>query len=239
MNRKLLLLDVVLAAVAIWAGFQLRNEWRAAKAREAAMRNRRPAVAPAPKFNPLPPEPPVLASGYAAIAQKMLFDKSRNPDVPIELPPAPPPKPMPPLPVYHGQMDIGHGPVVFLSETNNSPHQAVHPGETIGQFKLLSVNSTEMTLEWDGKEIHKLVNELMATATPAPAQPQAAARTDAPPTPAAPPPPTPSGPGEMTQFGSKVCNVNDGQAEGAVVDGFRKVVYKTPFGQQCVYEPVK
>ena len=45
MNRKLLILDVVLAAVAVYAGFQFRGQWLAAKAREAAIVNRKPLSA--------------------------------------------------------------------------------------------------------------------------------------------------------------------------------------------------
>jgi hypothetical protein len=112
----------------------------------------------------------------------------------------------------------------------------VRPGEAIGQFKLVDVNSTEMTLEWDGQEIHKLVNELSAQNSAPAAE---AARTEtAPPPPAAPPAPVKSGPGDMTAFGFKTCAVNDGQADGAVVDGYKKAMHATPFGQSCTWEPV-
>src|SRR5437763_1240211 len=54
---------------------------------------------------------------------------------------------------------------------------------------------------------------------------------------AAPPAPTgPAGPGEQTAYGIRVCNMNDGMAEGAVVDGYRKVVYTSPFGKSCGWE---
>ena len=43
----------------------------------------------------------------------------------------------------------------------------VHPGDDIGQFKLLSVNEKEVELEWHGKKIHKLADELRDTAEPA------------------------------------------------------------------------
>ena len=110
MNRKLLILDVVLAAVAVYAGFQFRGQWLAAKAREAAILNRKLTPPPPPQFAPLATAPPVLSAGYAEIAQKLLFDRSRNSTVVVEVPPPPPPKPMPPLPVYHGMMNIGDGP---------------------------------------------------------------------------------------------------------------------------------
>jgi hypothetical protein len=238
MNRKLLLLDAVLLAVIAYAGIQLRNERRAALAREAARLNHQVTPAPTPAYNPPLPEPPVLSAGYAAIAQKLLFDKSRNPDVVIEVVPPPPPRPMPALPVYHGMMTIGHsGPTAFLSLTKDSPHKAIHPGEQIGQFTLVDVNSTEMTLEWEGQQIHKRVEELAAIASTAPVEEPTAAPAAAA-TPAAPPRPTLTGPGEQTQFGY-ICAVNDGHADGEIVDGKKKIVRQTPFGTSCIYEAVK
>ena len=71
-----------------------------AKAREAAELGRKVPAAPPPPFTALPGAPPVVAGGYADIAQKTLFDRSRNPTVAVELPPAPPPVPMPPLPAF-------------------------------------------------------------------------------------------------------------------------------------------
>jgi hypothetical protein len=240
LNRRLLALNAVLAAGIVYAGVELRHEWRAARAREMAKLNRPLPRTKAPAYSPLPTDPPVMASGYANIAEKMLFDKSRNPTVVIEVPPPPPKPPMPALPVYHGMMNIGsEGPMAILSVNANSAHQAVRPGERIGQFKLVDVNSEEMTLEWEGEVIRKRVDELSNRLTAAAAQASVPARTEA--APAAPPPPAPaakSGPGETTQFGFKTCSVNDGQAEGAVVDGYKKVMHATPFGQSCTWEPV-
>ncbi len=241
MNRKLLVLNIVLVGAIVYAGVQLRHEWQAARAREMAKLHRPLPTTKTPAYSPLPPDAPVMASGYANIADKMLFDKSRNPTVVIEVPPPPPKPPMPALPVYHGMMNIGsEGPMAILSVNANSAHQAVHPGERIGQFKLVDVNSEEMTLEWEGEVIRKRVDELSNRLTAAAAQPAAdAGRTETvPPPPAAPPPAAKSGPGETTQFGFKTCSVNDGQAEGAVVDGYKKVMHATPFGQSCTWEPV-
>src|SRR2546430_9104949 len=62
------------------------------KAREAAALNHKvPKLAP-PPFTPLPQTPPVLPTGYADIAQKMLFDKSRNPTVVVDVPKVTPPR---------------------------------------------------------------------------------------------------------------------------------------------------
>ncbi|MBV9507646.1 MAG: hypothetical protein JO323_21840, partial [Acidobacteriia bacterium] len=129
MKRKLLLLNVALLAFLGYAGWRLRQEWLDAKAREAAELNKPLKWIAPPPFSALPASPPVTPSGYAEIATQMLFDRSRNPTVVVEVPPPPPPQPMPPLPVYHGQMNIGSGPLAILSANATSPHEAVHPGE--------------------------------------------------------------------------------------------------------------
>jgi hypothetical protein len=183
----------------------------------------------------------VLPSGYADIAKKMLFDRSRDSTVVIETPPPPPPKPMPPLPVYHGMMNIGtDGPTAILSANASAAHQAVHPGEVIGAFKLVEVDPDGLTLEWEGKQIRKNIDELSVRAG-GPSAAEAAAESRTAPAPVATPPAAPakSGPGEDTGRGFRICAINDGVAEGGVVDGFRKVVYSTPFGQSCRYEPAK
>jgi hypothetical protein len=237
LNRKLLILDVVLAAVAVYAGFQFRGQWLAVKAREAAILNQKPNPSPPPQFAPLATAPPVLSAGYAEIAQKLLFDRSRNSTVVVEVPPPPPPKPMPPLPVYHGMMNIGDGPAAILSVNASSPQMEIHPGEMIGPFKLVDVTTQEIALEWDGKVIRKTVDEILDRAT---REVVAEANT---PGPAAPAPAVvqavkaPLGPGEDTGRGYKVCMPNDSTPDGSVVDGYRKVSIATPFGAACRWDP--
>jgi hypothetical protein len=238
LNRKLLILDVVLAAAAVYAGFQFRSQWMAAKAREAAILHRQPAPLAAPQFTPLATAPPVLSAGYAEIAQKLLFDRSRNSTVVVDVPPPPPPKPMPPLPVYHGMMNIGDGPAAILSVNATSPQMEIHPGEVIGPFTLVDVNTQEIALEWDGQIIRKTVDEILDRTT---RQVAADANTPAPagPSPAVLPViKTALGPGEETGRGYKTCNVNDNTPDGSVVDGYRKVSLPTPFGNACRWDPV-
>ena len=238
MKRKVLLLNAVLLVLLTYAGWQLRQAWLAARAREAAELNRKVPRAAPPPFTPLPAAAPVAAGGYAEIATQMLFDKSRNPNVVVEVPapaPAPPPKPMPPLPVYHGQMNLGSGPEAILSQTAAGAHEAIRPGEKIGQFKLLDVNSDEIAFEWDGNTVRRKVDTLIDRGA-APAVASTAGRTEQPA--ATPVVRTPLGPGEDTGRGPKVCQPNDSNPAGAVVDGYRKVIAPTPFGDSCRWDPV-
>jgi hypothetical protein len=239
LKRKLLILNLGLAAFLAYAGFALRQAWLAEKAREAAELNKRVKPAAPRPWTPLAIAPPVVPAGYAEIAQETLFDRSRNPNVPVEVPPAAPPKPMPPLPLYHGQMNIGTGPMASLSEKPNSAGVFLHPGETIGQFKLVDVTSDEITLEWEGKTIRKNVDELLdRSGSQQVAAPAGRTEQPAAPAPPAPVARTPTGPGADTGAGFKRCEPNDSTPAGTVVDGYRKVVSPTPFGEACRWDPV-
>jgi len=240
LKRKLLLLNMVLAFLLASSGWRLRQEWLSAKAREAAELNRALRAAPPPPFAPLPTPAAVTPAGYADIAEQMLFDRSRNPNVVIEVPkPDPPkPKPMPPLPLYHGQMNLGDGPVAIFSQTANSAHEAVHPGEAIGQFKLLDVNKDEVALEWDGNTIRKKIDELMDRKVEQEAAAPPPVRTEAPAPVAAAPPAAATGPGLDNGNGTRSCISTDTSPAGAVVDGYRKVLVPTPFGNICRWDAV-
>jgi len=249
MSRKLIALDLALVALLAWAGYGLRQMWLAARAREAAEFRRKAGAVPVAPLTPLPNPPAVVPARYKNIADKFLLSKDRNPDVPVEPPPPPPPEPpMPALPVFHGMMNLGDGPMAFMSVNAGSPYETIRPGEAIGQFKLLSVNQKEIELEWHGKKVHKLVDELMdnsqsqASAQQPQQSPEAAMfRTSAqPPQAAAKPaePPTERGPGEANQFGTAACQQNDATPFGTVRDGYRKIERVTPFGRTCLWEQV-
>ncbi len=240
MNKKLVALNIVLLSIVAYAVWHLRNAWRAEKAREAAELVKSIRPLPPPPFTPLAAAPSVVPAGYADIAQQDLFDRSRNPTVVVEVPPPPPPKPMPPLPVYHGQMNIGNGPMAIFSLAPNSEHEAVRPGESIGQFKLVDVNTEEITLEWDGKIVRKNVDEMLDR-TAGPQGNAAAAQAVRTEQPSAPPPPvakTALGPGADTGRGTKICQPNDSLPAGTIQDGYRKVITPLPFGEACLWEPV-
>jgi len=244
MSRKLMALDLALAALLVWAGYGLRGMWRAAHERESKELHRKTAAVAVPPLTPLPAAAAVVAGRYKTIADQLLFDRSRNADVPVEAPPPPPPEPpMPDLPVYHGFMNIGDGPTAFLSATKTSPYEMVHPGENIGQFKLLSVNEKDIELQWRGKTIHKTADELMDTSQTAaadPPPPGGNGRAAAPRVVAAVPQETPSekGPGPVNQFNTAACQPNDSTPVGTVRDGMRKTQRVTPFGPVCLWESV-
>ena len=244
MNSKLVVLNAVLLLVVVFGGVQLRNQHEAARARQAALGAVRISPLPPPPFVALPNDPPVLPSGYKDVAIKNLFHPSRNPEIVKELPPPPPPPPpMPEVPRFHGQMNLdGDGPIALLVEKAGMPEKAIKPGETIGQFKLVDVNTSEITFAWtfNGQVVRRSLSSIMDRTAAAPVVGSDARRS---PPPAAPPaaPPIKSavGPGELTGQGTRLCDVNDSTPAGTVVNGFKKTEGRTPFGAFCVWDPVK
>ena len=159
MNRRLVLLNLALLALAGALVWTLRANWLAAKTRERAVLQRKvaaKAVMPPPA---LPAVKAVAPAEYIDVAGKMLFSKDRNPTVVVE-PPKPAPEPvMPALPSYHGQMAIGE-PVVLLSMTANAAQRSYHAGEQIGDFKLVSFDENRIAFEWKGKNVERKLEEL-------------------------------------------------------------------------------
>ena len=243
MRRRLLLLNIVLGAAIFAAGWQLRRDWLAARAREQATARQTVKPQPAPPLGIAKPAQPVAATAYSDIAQKMLFSKDRNPNVVVEVQ-APPPKPMPPLPLLHGVMYLGDSPTAILSAGKGNPEQVgVHPGENFGEFKLVDVSNDEIALEWDGQVINKRVDEMMAQSTaPAPAEdsrPKGASASAAAPKSAPPQPRGEAAPGVDIGAGLSACQPGDSSPAGTIVGNKRKVVSQSPFGESCRWETLK
>jgi hypothetical protein len=241
LKRKLWLLNILLVAAIALAGWQLRKEAREFHARERATLNKKPPV-PAPPAQPAAAPPPtVTGAAYLAIAKDMLFSKDRNSQVILDPPKPPdPPKPLPPLPVVHGVMDIGDGPIVMMSEKSGGRHRGVHVGEKIGEFKLVSVNKDDLVLGFEDRTVKKTLQELIDRGG---AETAAVAGQNAPaggaPIAAAPPVVSKPEPGVKLTEDTATCQTGDPSPAGAVVNGMRKVVFQTPFGNACRWEAVK
>jgi hypothetical protein len=242
LRQRLLLLNVVLALAIGAAGWQLRRDWLAARGREQATARLTVKPQPPPPLGISKPAQPVAAAAYNDIAQKMLFSKDRNPNVVVEVQ-APPPKPMPPLPLLHGVMYLGDSATAILSAAKGNPEQVgVRPGEVFGEFKLVDVSNDEIALEWDGQVINKRVDEMMVQG-PAPAEDSrpTTGRSSSPAA-AKPAPPQPRGeaaPGVDIGAGLSACQPGDTSPAGTVVGNMRKVISKSPFGESCRWEPLK
>lgn len=241
MKHKLRLLDLALVALIAVLGWQMRREWVSAHGREQRLLQNGLRASSVPPLAPLSNVEPLAATTYAQVAQQNLFSKDRNPTVVIE-PTAPPPEPpVPPFPVARGVMLWeGVPPTVVLSEKQGGPQKGYHPGDQIGEWKILSVDNKYVVFGWNGKEFKKRIDELLdrtpivVAEAPAPAA-------------AAPPPAakslqnagTASGPGADVGAGFRACTPGDNSPAGTVEGGYKKVVGATPFGPSCHWEAVK
>lgn len=240
MKGRLALINLALAALAVFGGWQLKARWLEARAREVALYRRQAKPLPTPPVVPMPPSQPVTAIQYSAVAQQMLFAKDRNPTVEIE---AAPPKIMPPFPVAYGAMAFGDVRAAILSPRPGVAHRAYAPGEMVGEFKLISVEADQIVLEWDGQTIVKPLEELLAKDRGS-ASSASGAETNAA---AAPPPPVSTtvaapakaGPGMEGGPEIRACQPGDTSPAGTVIDGWRKVFVKSPFGEGCRWQPAR
>lgn len=255
MRRSVLFLNLLLVAAIGLSCWRMYGQYRETLKRQQEFLARR-FPAPPPPILTLPPDPPpVQASSYIEIAATLPFSPDRNPTVVVE---ETPPKPMPPLPAYYGMMNFGQGPRVILS-TANVPQRSYQVGETIGEFKLLAVAQSGLVFEWDGKQVPASYAELMRNA--ASAAPAAGPQQGAPSPAGSPPAPSQANrssaaavvsvaggasagaaSGEMgaaDSQGVRECKAGDTSPEGAIVNGFRKVTTRSPFGAICRWIPVK
>ena len=242
MGGKLRLLDLGLLMLAGLLYWHLRVEWTGSRARDLALLHGALPAARVRGLTPLDKVGAVTAADFADVATQNLFSKDRNPNVIVDPPPPAKEKPQPPFPVAYGVMLWdGVPPTVVLSERAGGAQRGYHPGDTIGPWTLVSVDSSYAEFEWDGKEFKKRIDELIdraavaqAAAPPAPAA-AATAKSVAPQTLST----SHSGPGIDVGAGFKACNAGDNSPDGAVVDGMKKVVIATPFGSSCHWEASK
>lgn len=236
MTRKLHILNLALAALLALTGWQIRQRWLEAREREKRVLGRPPETAAPVPEPPLRAPEPLPASAYLEVAQRFLFSRDRNPDVIIEMAA---PKPMPPLPVAHGILDLGSGPTAILSERSGQPQRAYRVGDRIGEFTLADVTASELAFVWEGKEIRKKLEELKPPEAPPP--PEAPAPAAKPKTAVVATTTTvASGPSDIDMGGGiRACRQGDTSPPGTVMNGYKKVVTATPFGQVCRWEPVK
>ncbi len=180
------------------------------------------------------------ATSYQDAVSKNLFSRDRNPNPILDPPPPPPaPPPIPAFPVARGVMIWGNlPPTVVLSTAKGANDQrGYHPGDKIGEWKILTVDNQFIDLEWNGQVFHKRLDELMdrtpiqfavaEQAAPAAAAPATKSLVE-----------SRNGQGADMGGGFKACAPGDKQPAGTVVDGAKKIVSRTPFGEVCRWEPV-
>ena len=254
------MLNLTIALAVVAAGAKIREEWLIYKERREGLKWQAAEVKPkaAPPAAAAPSAAPALTpANYIDVAQRVLFFRDRNSQVIVEQP-VKVVKPLPPLPILLGTMNIGDGPTLIMAEKANARPKGIHVGETIGGFKLAALESDSLVLEWEEGTVRKRFDELVAkpasgadsgSSSPA-AQAADSARTGvvnpaiAAPASQAPKATvtstsSPSGPGAEVGSGLRACVAGDTSPAGSVVDGMRKVVSATPFGNSCRWETAR
>jgi hypothetical protein len=238
-----LLLAAALTAV-IWTG---TTQWRQAEAQRKAILNTPLKTLPVPPAAPAPAAAAPNAVAYADVAEKDLFSKDRNPNVVIEQKPVEEKK-MPPLPMLYGVMGMPSGAQALIAEGKGEAGHPVRAGESVGEFKILALDTQNITFGWNGKEVSRKVDELIDR-TPENGGGARAASAAAPGGPAAPPPApvtnsNATGKHGPIQVGSPIepaynCLGNDNSPAGTVDDGFRKTILPSPFGSMCKWVAIR
>jgi hypothetical protein len=236
LRKRLYLLNLALLGLAVLLAWRIQTGSSQARERRQSILRSDPHGPSARQDLPLPQVQPVTAAQYREIADKMLFARDRNPNVIVDVVP---PKPMPALPVAQGIVNLGDTALVLLSERAGAPHRGYRAGDTVGAFKLVEVGGEQLIFEWEGKRIVKKLADLMETGARlaavdsnvgagAPAATANTLSTSA-----------QQGPGVTTTATTRACQTGDTPPAGTVVDGMKKVVSQTPFGNMCLWETVK
>lgn len=236
-----LLLVLAIGAI-VWQG---RVQLHQARASRRAILNAVVKPAAMPPSTPAPKPEPAQPVKYADVATKDLFSKDRNPNVIIDPPKVEQAKPMPPLPLVYGVLGLPSGTQAIMAEKKGASSKPVKSGDTVGEFKVVSLDTQNVVFDWDGKQITRKIDDLIDRSVPATAGGQPAAAAASGPAVAAAPasgkPAAPAGPGKATAGQTdRPCVPGDTSPNGTVVDGYKLSFTPSPFGNiGCHWSPVQ
>ena len=248
MKAKLIALNLALLLAIGAIAWQARVRWLATQV------ERRKDLSVVVKPVTLPPSKPAPRPGsaqpvqYADVATKNLFSKDRNPTVIIDPPKVETPKPMPALPVVYGVLGLPSGTKAIMAEKHGEDGRSVKTGDSVGEFKIVSLDTKDVVFDWDGKQISRKLDDLIdrSGATGATGSAQGAAVQRSGPAVAAPAvannqPAITAGPGNaVAGQATRPCVTGDNSPNGTVVDGYKKTFSPSPFGPiGCRWTPVQ
>ena len=249
MRRNLFALDLLLLALCGLGVWRFAESRRERLIEQSSFLKRSEVAVPAPVVLMPPKLAPVTAGPYVEVAQKLLLSADRNPSVILDVVP---PKVMPAFPRAYGAFDLGEGPRVVLAPKSGAPQRPYAPGQTIAEFKVITITQAGVVFEWDGKPVAARYDEMKDTAVreqtvPTASQPKAPSMQSA----AAPAAPANSGAMQAVASNANVqgkpaggtgafraCQPGDNAPAGTVADGYKKVSVQTPMGASCHWEKV-
>lgn len=158
MKKKLRLLNVVLAALLVWGCLALQGQYERARQRHEIFEDLS-AAAKSPAL-PVPAEGPATrAATYAAISQRLLLSRDRNPVIEVIVAEESEAE-RPQTPLLAGVVDLGDGPLALMTPDADTPPRWTGIGEKIGEYTLQAVADDTVTLEWNGENIELSQAEL-------------------------------------------------------------------------------
>lgn len=240
-QREKIVLLLGLVAVNGLLGWQLHRQWQRYRERTRWIYAGR-AAAPVPALAPSA-SASLAVQSFAEIVERNAFDPERRS--------GPAGGGQPELPILYGVMSLGSTPFALMAPAEDAASgrfKKVLPGEEISGYQLLSIAGTGVVLGWGDKQVPLEVAESAQRVprrtektTVAPAAAPPAETRVSPVTTAA---PAASSPGTSADERRKFTPAGYNAPPGAPVDapagtvfgGKRKVVRKTPFGDQVWWE---
>ena len=158
-NKKLLVLNVVLAVVVAVAAAGLYASIGAANERYSILTPQLP-LKDVPDYPGPEAARRVRAGDYLPIVDRMLFSSDRNPTIEVTGPLQDSPESRPPLPRLAGIMELGDGPVALMSPDLDSPATPIEVGERVGAYTFLGTQGEKVLLQWGNHKIAAMPSEL-------------------------------------------------------------------------------
>jgi hypothetical protein len=152
-NRRLLLINVVLATVIVWGVFKLRDAWTSFQTTHKAELVR--PDSPGVMIQPVAVKPAVVstAADWNEAAARNPFSLDRNDQNIVVVAPAAaaqPPRLTPPI--LYGTMSLGGPPVAILGEAASSKRSlGLAVGEAFGAWKIVEIGSNAVIVEAGGQ----------------------------------------------------------------------------------------
>ena len=253
MKRTLMLLNLALLALLVASAFELNRRVEQAASRYEILHrfseSKEAAVLPAPQ-----PPGRVRQAEYLPIVNRLLFYQDRNAVVEVEAP-AVQVVARPALPLLTGVMNLGEGPIALMAANAKASSRPVVVGEQIGEYTFLGFSGDKLRLGWQGQEIEvaqeQLLGEIDSAArtdsrSGAPRKASAAGRSAVSRRPARKAESKTSAPADTRKSiggpfsigvefrpGVYRADPNDSSPDGTEYEGYRKVVRRTPFGNQA------
>jgi hypothetical protein len=235
-RREQILIIAALISLNILLGWRLGLLWKDYRSRIRWL-STGPAVQRGPTLAP--------ESNQARQPQSFVDIVDRNVFSPLRgsAPPQPPEEAKAPkLPLLFGTMDLGTGRFALMSPADQTPpfSKRVLPGEEIGGYKLVSIGTSNVQLEWQEKKVTLEITPPASRSSGTAERAAAARPTAGGPAGGAAAAMNTVGPTSASAVASRMAppGAPPGAPVGTVVGGKKKVLLPTPFGSLETWQDV-